>query len=129
MRPIDQYRSNRVDSASKSQIVTMLFQEIGRRLEMALDANDRGSHEWRGHLHHVREILIELRMALDFEAAPELCKTLASLYDWESDELISAGRDQAARRIRGVIRVNEQLLEGWIGALERVASQEASATP
>ena len=129
MRHLEQYKTNRVGSASKPQIVTMLFQEVGRRLEMALASLEAKSHDWRGHLHHVREILIELRMALDFDAAPDLCKSLAALYDWAGAELLAAGRDEAEPRIQNVVRVNETLLDAWTEALHRVNEPSASIGP
>jgi len=129
MRNIDVYKANRVESASKPQIVTMLFQEVGRRLEMAKASLEAGTHDWRGHIHHVREILIELRMALDFDVAPDICKSLASIYDWAGDELIAAGRDRAESRIQNVVRVNDTLLDAWTAALERVNDAAAPAAP
>ncbi len=129
MRAIAQYRSNRIESASKPQIVLMLFQEALRRMEFAVQAmNDNKPSVWRAHLHHVREIFLELRHALDDTAAPELCATLRSLYQWCNDELIAAGRESQPTRIGPVIRVTTLLTEGWQGALESLG-REGQAAP
>jgi len=130
MRAIAQYRSNRIESASKPQIVLMLFQEALRRMEFAIQAmQDNEATAWRAHLHHVREIFLELRHALDDTAAPELCATLRSLYQWCNDELIAAGRDGQPARIHHVIRVTTLLTEGWQGALETLSRQGTAAEP
>ncbi len=113
MRGIAAYKQSRVESASPAQIVMMLFQEGVHRLTRALQTLDGDHISWRADLHHVREIYLELLGALDHEAAPELCADLQRLYQWCIEELVAAGRDKDAEKIRGVLRVTTTLLEGW----------------
>ncbi len=120
MRGIAQYRTNRLESAPKPQIVKMLYQEIVRRLVIAENSMDDGDDigVWNPHLHHVREIFLELTLALDDESAPDLCATLRNLYGWCLGELVAAGRERSPDIVRTVIDVANVLLEGWEAALE-----------
>lgn len=129
MRAIASYRTNKVETASKAQIVLMLFQEAVRRMDLAITGIESGdSLSWRPHLHHTREIFLELRAALDDKVAPDLCSTLRRLYIWCNDELIAAGREASTQRLKNVIRVTTSLIEGWQGALE-ATTPRATATP
>ena len=114
MRGIDRYRTNRVESAPPTQVVLMLFQESVHRLTQAAnDLQGETSGEWRGHIHHVREIFFELLGGLDYDAAPEMCANLQRLYQWAINELILAGREQSVDRVNNVLKVATTLLEGW----------------
>ena len=118
MQGIGRYRASRLESAPPQQIVLMLFQEAARRLTLAADAIARNDGTvWRPHLHHVREIFLELLSALDDDAAPELCANLRSLYRWCIHELVTAGRTNSAQCVLNVLSVTNSLLEGWQGAL------------
>ena len=71
-----------------------------------------------GDLHRIREIVLELLDALDHEAAPELCETLAPLYQWVRSELVAVGSDRDVSRLRAVRAVMVPLAEGWRVAVD-----------
>lgn len=129
MRGIERYRTNRVESAPPTQVVLMLFQESVHRLTQAAnDLSEGNSTEWRGHIHHVREIFFELLGGLDYDAAPEMCANLQRLYQWAINELILAGREQSADRITNVLKVTTTLLEGW-QAVSNGNAENMTTTP
>jgi len=115
---INRYRSNAAQLASPSQIVMMLFETALRRLAAAEEKLVMGEGNPIEDLHRVREILLELLGALDPEAAPELCGTLAPLYRWMLTELVTVGREREVARLHGVRDVLIPLAEGWRGAME-----------
>lgn len=124
MRGFHQYKAARTQSASKPQIVLMLFQEAIQRIikaEMAVGSNNR--QDAIQHAHHIRSIMMELMASLDDSVAPELCAQLRSLYSWSFDEMVKFGRDLDPNRLDGVSRVLSSLLEGWQAA---VRSPEAA---
>ena len=96
----------------------MLLEEALKRLRLSTVCIDERlpGEVYIGHLHHTREILLELDGALDFGAAPELCGQLRAIYRWSLDELVAAGRDRDVGHIEGVSRSLESLLIGWRSA-------------
>lgn len=124
MRGISVYQKSKVQNASPEEVVTMLFREACKRLRRC-EATDSPGGDWIRDLAHVREIFLELRMALDHEAAPELCRRLNPLYSWCINELIAAGRDRQKHHVTAVLRVAETLLEGWVFAVSQPDRQSA----
>lgn len=115
---IHRYKSNATQLASPAQIVMMLFETALRRLDSAEEKLIMEEGDLIADLHRVREIVLELNGALDFEAAPELCETLAPLYQWMMSELIALGSDRDVAHLHGVRKVMVSLAEGWRGAVD-----------
>jgi flagellar protein FliS len=102
---VNVYRKVDLGSAPKHQIVDRLYERLARDL-----AEARGAIEARdiagkaGAIDHAMRIVAELEAALDHAAAPELCASLAALYDFVTQRLVEANArmeltplDQAAR--------------------------------
>lgn len=121
MRGIAAYKSSKVQSASPQRIIVMLYQAAIMRLHRGVEALEGGDVEaFLGFSRHVREILTELRAALDHEAAPELCANLDRIYGWCTVELGAVEREAGGEgvaanveRIDGVSSALQVLLEGW----------------
>lgn len=119
---IASYRSSRIENAPPAQIVMMLFEEAIKRLSLASVCRNEGEEAaCRGHLQHVRQIILELRVALDPEPSPLLHARLSGLYVWVQQELIAAARDTDDKRILGCRAVFDQLATGWRAALRQIA--------
>lgn len=115
---IHRYKSNATQLASPAQIVMMLFETALRRLDSAEAKLIMDEGDLIGDLHRVREIVIELHSALDYEAAPELCATLGPLYQWMRSELVALGSDRDVAHLHAVREALIPLAEGWRGAVE-----------
>ncbi len=113
MRGIAAYQQRRVESASPTKVVVMLYQEAVHRLTRAAADIEAGGSSHLGDIHHARKIFVELLSALDPNAAPELCAKLASLYQWCLDELVQAGKTKDVKHLNNVVQVANTLLEGW----------------
>lgn len=111
------YQSNATQLASPAQIVMMLFETALRRLDSAEEKLIMDEGDLIGDLHRIREIVLELSGALDHEAAPELCETLAPLYAWMMSELVALGSDRDVGRLHAVRNALMPLAEGWRGAV------------
>ena len=118
MRGYGRYKASSIQNAPNHQLVTMLFQEVVKRLGRSAEIEMRDP-AWLRDLHHCREVFFELSNGLDPTAAPELCKRLAPLYSWCIDELIAAGRERNRERVLNVLRVTTTLLEGWSIAMSQ----------
>jgi len=115
MQGYRKYAAHRVESASKEQLLLMLYREAITRLHKARHMMEEGERKatWLPHVHHARKIAMELDFALDEETAPELVNSLRRLYRWVIQELIEVGSDGKVERIDGVENVLMTLLEGW----------------
>lgn len=119
MRGIAAYRTSSIKSASQADLVLLLYREALRRLQIADDLLTQGRRtDAIGHLHHVREIVLELQGALDDAAAPELCARLRGLYGFCVHALIAAVDTGDGKRVRDVIGVLSALHDGWTAVID-----------
>lgn len=119
MRGIAAYRTSSVKSASQPQLVLLLYREAMRRLQIAEEMLEEGRRmEALPHLHHVREIVLELQGALDDSVAPELCGQLRGLYGFCVRALIAAVDAGEPQRVRDVLGVLSVLHEGWTAVID-----------
>ncbi len=116
-RGIEEYKAVNIGSASKEELVLMLYEAAVRHQVAAKEAfANLDSGGARGHLRKVRDIFAELMVALDHQAAPELSANLARLYSWIIGEVGRAGLNRDIDRIDGTLRVTHNLLDGWVEA-------------
>lgn len=82
-RAANAYRQVDLESAPKTQIVERLFDRFAQDLECARAAIAGRDIQGRANaLDHALRIVVELKASLDSAAAPELCASLSSLYDF-----------------------------------------------
>jgi len=126
MRGLASYQSTRVESAPPEQILVMIFQATTLRLEAAIQAIETGETKTlHTKLHEARTLYGELLAGLDDEAFPELCSRLRRLYGWCLREIIAAERERSPEMLRGVMAVNDSLLQGWEEAARRLSEGAA----
>ena len=128
-----QYVSQRVQAASPMELIRLLYEAALEGVEEALRAQRSGDILGRGRaVTKTIEILSELRSALRFEVQQEYCSTLAGLYGYMQTQLIRAHAEQSEELLQEVSRLMQTLLEGWTGAMEKLASgqlQGSAAEP
>jgi flagellar protein FliS len=114
LRGIAEYKAVNLGSASKEELVVMLYEAAVRYQVYARGALEKGAiADARAHLRRVRDIFAELTVALDHEVAPELSANLARLYTWLIAELGRAGLERSTARIDDTLAVTQNLLDGW----------------
>jgi flagellar secretion chaperone FliS len=117
MRGIEEYKAVNIGSASKEELVLMLYEAAVRHQLQATEAfANVDTHGARGHLRKVRDIFAELMVALDHDSAPELAGNLARLYSWIIAEVGRAGLNRDPVRLEATLRVTHNLLDGWVEA-------------
>lgn len=113
-RGIAEYKAVNIGSASREELVIMLYEAAVRYQIYARTALEKGaSAEARNHLRRVRDIFGELMVALDHSVAPDLSGNLARLYTWLIAELGRAGLERSATRLDDTTAVTQNLLDGW----------------
>ena len=95
-RGIAEYKAVNLGSASREELVIMLYEAAVRYQIYARTALEKGAAEdARNHLRRVRDIFGELMVALDHTVAPELSSNLARLYSWLIAELGRVGLERS----------------------------------
>jgi flagellar protein FliS len=110
----DAYKRATLENAPPIKIVRMLYQGAMRFLDEAarLDPEaDRNAFQDR--LHRAEAIVVELRISLESEHAPELCAELERLYLFVEDEIRTAVQEGTTEPIAAARRVIETLGSAW----------------
>jgi flagellar secretion chaperone FliS len=85
------YRRVDLESAPKTQILERLYDRFARDVADARVAITARNIEAKAKaLSHACQIVLQLKMALDHDVAPELCRNLASLYTYVFGRLTQA---------------------------------------
>ena len=116
-RAANAYRRVDLESAPKTQILERLFDrfliDVGNARE-AIEGKDIKRKAVA--LDHALQIIVELKASLDFNAAPELCANLAALYDFVTDQLVSASLALATRPLDQATRVMTEIGDAFRAA-------------
>lgn len=132
MRGIQSYRKSSVEGARQDELLLMLVETLVLRIERADAAMEAGARsEWNEHLRVSREILLELRTALDHALAPEITDGLDRTYRWLVFHLVAAGRTGDRERLAEVRRVAGVVLHTWTEAVRmaRLSGREGLEAP
>lgn len=115
----NQYLKTQVETASKEQLVVMLFDGILRFTEQAKKTIDNNDIENTHHLlMRAQAIVMELIYTLDKEKGGEVGKNLLNLHAYAFNCLITANLRRDKAKIEEVQHIYRELREGWIGAME-----------
>jgi flagellar protein FliS len=124
----NQYLKTKVMTASKEQLVLMLFDGVLRFSEEAKAAWQEKDIEG-GHNAMVKaqKIVLELAYSLDKEKGGEIAANLASLYTYCYSRLVTASVERSSEIVDEVQKLIEEIREGWEGAMAQVASETDAA--
>ena len=118
-RAANAYRTVDLESAPKTQIVERLFARFARDIadaRKAIAARDIVGKA--ALLDHATQIVVQLRAALDYRAAPELWANLDALYRFVLDQLAIANVKLDAAPLAGCDRVMNTLGDAFRRAHE-----------
>jgi flagellar protein FliS len=121
------YQRNDVFALSPAQQVVLLYGHTLASLRQAARHLERNEIEARTlALTKAREILGELLTVLDFENGGDLALSLAKLYAWFIDELMTVDRTRDAARLARVTGMVADLHGSWVEAVGLVADSTPS---
>ncbi len=125
------YLKTQVETASKEQLVVMLFDGIIRFSEQARKAINQNDFENVQHfLMRAQAIVMELIYTVDREKGGEVAKNLLGLHAYAFNCLIVANMKKDTSKIDEVQKIYRELREGWVGAMESLGlTTKASSVP
>ncbi len=115
------YKKTAVSTASKEQILLMLYQAAIKNCKKAIEAIEAKDVAKKGeHIGKLQDIVIELNNSLDFEIGGDIAKELSSLYDYILFSSTQANIKIDVEPLEGCLKVLNTLYEGWQEAIKQV---------
>lgn len=125
---LGQYKKTSVETASKEQILLMLYQAAIKNCKKAIESIDQKNIAKKGeYIGKLQDIIVELSNSLDFEVGGDVAKELNSLYDYMMFATTQANIKIDKQPLEGVLKVLTTLYDGWTEAVKSLKSQSASA--
>lgn len=119
--PYNRYKQQSVLSASREQILLMLYEAAIKFTKLAIQAIDEKKIEARGtNIIRALDIVIELQATLDHKVGGELAVQLEQLYVFMIEQYTKANIKGEAEPLKANLKVLENLYEGWKGAIEQM---------
>ncbi len=129
----NQYLKTQIETASKEQLVVMLFDGILRFTEQARKAMRENSIEMcHTALMRAEAIVMELIVTVDKEKGGEIATNLLGLHAYAYNALVQCNLHKDESKIDEVQNIYRKLREGWVGAMASLglisqAQQQAAA--
>ena len=114
MSGISAYQENAVATQSRGRLIVLLYDGAVKFLRQAIAEIEKEDWAAKGLLiNKAAAIIDELDLCLDIEAGGEITTNLRSLYTFIGRHLTEANVKRDPQRLREVIKILEELNEGW----------------
>lgn len=125
---LGQYKKTSVETASKEQILLMLYQAAIKNCKKAIESIDQKNIAKKGeYIGKLQDIIVELSNSLDFEVGGDVAKELNSLYDYMMFATTQANIKIDKQPLEGVLKVLTTLYDGWTEAVKSLKNSSAPA--
>lgn len=119
--PYAKYKQTSVLSASREQILLMLYEAAIRFTKLAIQAIDNKKIADRGqNILKAFDIILELNSTLDHKVGGDLPKQLEALYVFMMDQYTKANISGDPEPLKSNVKILENLYEGWKEAIEAI---------
>src|SRR5262245_60209403 len=110
----DAYRRSALENAPPIKIIRLLYQGALRFLDEAAAVDPKADPQrFQDRLHRAEAVVVELRISLEKEHAPELCSELERLYLFVEDKLREAVHSRSAEPLTAARSVLNTLYSAW----------------
>ena len=114
MNPAALYKDNQILTASKGQIVVLLYEGAVRFMNLALKAIEKNDFEAKSnYINRSLEIVLELNMNLDMHQGGQISKNLRTLYNYMFISLKEANSTLDTQKISHLINLISNLHHGF----------------
>lgn len=106
--------NSRLEAASPHRLVSILYEELGRAIDIIIIALDQG-HRIATHaqVDRARTILISLEASLDFKSGGTLATSLATVYRSMRKELALASQNSDPLRLEDLRAGLDSISQAW----------------
>jgi len=114
MNGLEAYQATAVTTQSKGRLVVLLYEGAIKFLHQAIARLEVNDYEGKGrYIGKAQSIINELNAVLDMDAGGEVAGNLRRLYAFMNRYLLEANIQRDPQMIREVIRILEDLNQGW----------------
>ncbi len=119
------YKKTSVQTASKEQVLLMLYQAAIKNCKKAIDAISNNEIAKKGeYIGKLQDIVIELNTSLDFKVGGEVAKDLSSLYDYVLFASTQANLKMETAPLESCLNILNILYSGWTDAVKTVQKEK-----
>ena len=119
------YKKTSINTASREQILLLLYQAAIKNCKKAIEAIDAGEIAEKGeYIGKLQDIIVELMNSLDFEVGGQIATELNSLYDFIMHQSTKANTQIDVEPLHGCLRILNTLYEGWSEAVQSLKTQQ-----
>ena len=114
MRSLESYKETSITTQSKGRLIVILYDGAVKFLKLAIQEIESRNPEAKGkYIAKAQDIINELNAVLDMEAGGEIAMNLRKLYCFMNGQLDTANIKQDTAMIEEVIKLLEELNQGW----------------
>ena len=114
MNGLDTYKEVAITTQSRGRLVVMLYDGAIKFLKLAINELNNGNMSEKGrYITKAMAIIDELNIVLDMETGGEVAVNLRKLYMFMNRHLTSANIKKDPEMIQEVIRLLDELNQGW----------------
>ncbi len=122
--PFSKYKKTSVLSASREQILLMLYEGAIRFTKLAIQATEQNKIADRGqNIIRAFDIILELNATLDHKVGGDLAMQLEQLYMFMMDKYTQANLKGDAEPLRANLKILENLYDGWKQAVDKIKKE------
>lgn len=117
----NQYKQTAVATASRGQLLVMLYEAAIQNVKKATIAIDKKDFASKGkYIGKAHDIINELSNTLDFEVGGNIARDLEKLYNFITEQFVKANIENDKKPLEGVIGILINLLSAWKEAVQQV---------
>lgn len=127
MSKLQAYRQTAVVTATKEQVLIMLYEGAIKQLKKASECCLKGDLAGKGvAVGKAHDIINELSNSLDFTIGGDIAKNLERLYMFMVEQIVQGNIANDVNKFDQARKLLENLLEGWKGAVAQVQTEKAA---
>lgn len=124
------YKKTSIHTASKEQILLMLYQSAIKNCKKAIEAIDENDISKKGEfIGKLQDIIIELNNSLDLEVGGDVAQELSSLYDYLLFASTQANIKIDKEPLESCLEILKTLYDGWNTAIKSLKNEAPKTTP
>lgn len=126
--PYQKYKATSIQSASREKLLLMMYEGAIKFTKLAIKATEEKKVAERCvNIGRAFDIVLELNNTLDHKVGGEIASTLEQLYMFCTEQYTKANITGDPEPLKTVLKILENLYEGWKGAVEKVKKDEEKA--
>jgi flagellar protein FliS len=121
MSRLNAYKQTAVTTASREQVLIMLYEAAIKHLKKASECCQTKDLAGKGvAVGKAHDIINELSNTLDFTVGGEIAKHLERLYAFMIEQIVQGNLNNDPAKFDAARKLLENLLEGWKGAIAQL---------